>query len=168
MAHSLIVGMTESGKTTLAKQFCKSSQDDGIKTIVLDPMHDVWNADYQTDNTADFLDMFFSSRNCNVFIDEAGEMIGHYDELMKRVATKGRHWGHNVYFLTQRSPQLSPTVRGQCRHLFLFVSDFAACKIHAQELNCPELVQAVNFEVGEFFHKPRHGELARYHLFKES
>jgi hypothetical protein len=129
-------------------------------------MHDVWDASFQTADTDEFLRVFFASKNCDVFIDEAGDAIGRYDRIMERTATKGRHWGHNVYFLTQRGAQISRTIRDQCRHLFLFVSGYEDCKLLARERNCPRLVEASDFEVGQYFYKPLHGALEMKHLFR--
>lgn len=167
MGHTLIVGITESGKTTLAKLLCDNARKSGIGTLVLDPMHDTWNAEFQTDDEREFLEVFWQSRNCDVYIDEAGDMIGQYDKTMIQTATKGRHWGHNVHFLTQRGAMISPTVREMCRTLILFVSSRAACKVLAEEYNEPRILEASGFEVGEYFVKPRHGDLEHRHLFKE-
>ena len=58
MPHSLIIGMTESGKTTLATEICRDYRARGIKTIVLDPMYDQrWDADFLTTDKARFLEI---------------------------------------------------------------------------------------------------------------
>jgi len=166
MAHSLILGMTESGKTSLAKQLAAQYKARGIGVLVLDPMHDPgWNADFQTDNQSEFMEVFFNSRRCMVFIDEAGESVGQYDKLMTRTATKGRHWGHCVHYISQRGAMINKTVRDQCRHLFLFASSMDDCKIYAREFNKPELIEATTFGPGEFFQAGRFVETKRNRLF---
>jgi len=159
--------MTESGKTTLAKQLAKNLKASGHPIIVLDPMHDEWAADYQTDNPDEFLKTFWASTGCHVFIDESGDSVGRFNTLMNQTATKGRHWGHSVYFLTQRGAQLSPTVRDQCSNLFLFVSGLKDCKIHAEEWNRAELLNASNFAQGDYFHAQRHKPLTRGNIFAQ-
>ncbi len=166
MAHSLILGMTESGKTSLAKQLAASYKARGIGVIVLDPMHDPgWNADFQTDNQSEFMEVFFNSRRCMVFIDEAGESVGQYDKLMTKTATKGRHWGHCVHYISQRGAMINKTVRDQCRHLFLFASSLDDSKIYAREFNKPELTEATTFGPGEFFQAGRFVPTERHKLF---
>ena len=128
MPHSLIVGMSESGKTTLAKRMCQRTKASGRGTGVLDPLHDNWDADFQTDDPELFLQTFWQSRSCDFFIDEAGDSVGHYDKPMIQTATRGRHWGHNCYYITQRSQSLSPTVRAQCRYIFLFAMARQDCE----------------------------------------
>ena len=130
-------------------------------------MHDAWEADFQTDDQNEFLNVFWQAQKCHVFIDESGDAIGRYNTLMNKTATRGRHWGHSCYYMTQRGAQLSPTVRDQCSHLFLFVSGFKDCKIHAEEWNKPELVEAANFPQGEYFHTTRHGQLSRGNIFDQ-
>lgn len=166
MAHSLIFGMTESGKTSLAKKLAAHYQSKGIGVLVLDPMGDPeWPADYKTANADEFLDTFWNSRRCAVFIDEAGDSVGRFNTVMQRTATKGRHWGHACHYITQRGAQLATTVRDQCSHLFLFTSSLNDSKIHADEWNQQELKTANSLKQGHYFHATRFGTLERGKLF---
>lgn len=166
MAHSLLLGQTESGKTTLAKQFATLFKAQKKKVIVLDPMHDPeWSCDYQTHDGAQFLEVFFANQSCYAFIDESGQAVGKYDTEMEKLATIGRHWGHSCFFVSQRGAQLSTTVRAQCRHLFLFTSSLDDCKVLANEFNCPELKTACSLPAGSFFHKTRFSPLERGKVF---
>lgn len=166
MAHSLIIGMTESGKTTLAKRLAKRYGSHGQKVIVLDSLNDPeWAADFQTTDPDEFLSVFWASRRCAVFIDEAGDAVGKFNTVMQRTATRGRHWGHAVHFITQRSVQLSPTVRDQCGHIFLLTTSLKDSKVHADEWNQPQLATAHTLRKGEYFHCTRFGVLERGSLF---
>lgn len=160
MAHSLILGMTESGKTTLAKRLADMYKARGISVIVLDPLGDPgWNADYKTSDVDEFLQTFWASRGCAVFIDEAGEAVGQFDKVMHRTATKGRHWGHSCHYLSQRGTQIARTVRDQCSHLFLFTTALDDSKTHANEWNKQELRNANTLPQGHYFHATRFGQL---------
>lgn len=179
MAHSLIFGMTESGKTTLGKQMAHAYFREDFGVIVLDPMCDPgwkppqgneldieWKYQlkkryYQTDDPEEFLRVFWDSRQCMVFIDEAGDAVGKYDHAMQQTATKGRHWGHCVHFLSQRGAQLSPTVRHQCSHMFLFTTAKQDAELLAREWNQPELVNASQLPQFEFYHVQRYAPLKR-------
>ncbi len=166
MAHSLILGMTESGKTTLAKKLARDYKAKGIGVLVLDPMGDPeWCADFQTSDSEQFLEVLWSSRKCAVFIDEAGESVGQFDKVMQRTATKGRHWGHSCHYLSQRGAQIARTVRDQCSHLFLFTTALDDSKIHANEWNKPDLKSANVLPQGHFFHATRFGTLERGKLW---
>lgn len=166
MAHSLIVGMTESGKSTLGKKLSQLQRAAGFGIIVLDPMNDPgWDADYRSGDPGEFLARVWDSERCHVFVDEAGDAIGRYDATMQQLATKGRHWGHSCYFLTQRAAQLAFTVRAQCRHVFVFTSAKEDCKILAAEFNKPELLEANSLAQGEFIHAQRYGNIERGKLW---
>lgn len=174
MPHSLILGMTESGKTTLAKRLCLQYRAAGVKTIILDPLNDPdWRVGatdqmvFQTTDADAFLEVFWMSESCAAFIDEAGEAVGRYNTVMQETATKGRHWGHNLHYITQGGSQLAPIVRNQCSHLFLFATALSDCKKHADEWNRPELLEASRFKAGEYFHATRFGVLQRGNLFSE-
>jgi hypothetical protein len=165
MAHTLYLGMTESGKTTLAKIMAAEYKKQGVGILVLDPLKDPgWNADFITSDPNEFLRVFFESRSCMVFIDEAGENVGRYDTALVRTATKGRHWGHSVNYLTQRASLISLTVRDQCRDLYLFSSGFKDCKMLENEFNSEELLQAPGLGVGEFMQTSKHGPTTRYKI----
>jgi hypothetical protein len=166
MAHSLILGMTESGKTTLAKELANHYKSQGIGVIVLDPMNDPgWLCDYKTADPAEFLKVFWASKQCAAFIDESGDSVGRFDTAMIQTATKGRHWGHNCHYITQRGAQLAVTVRDQCSHLFLFTTSLNDSKVHANEWNKPELQTACSLDKGHYFHATRFGVLTREKLF---
>jgi len=166
MTHVLILGMTESGKTTLAKQLCKEYKQRGIKTIVLDPLHDPgWEADYQTHDPEEFLKVLWASKQCAVFIDESGSTVGRFDEAMIKTATMGRHWGHKMHYISQRGQQISCTVRGQCSKLFLFCSSLDDCKIHSNEWNKPELKNGYLLEQGHFYVCTRFKEFQKCKLW---
>lgn len=166
MAHSLILGQTESGKTTLAKQLASYFHAQGKSVIVLDPMNDpAWVCAFRTSDNMKFLEVFWANRSCYAFIDESGDAVGRYDDLMQQTATKGRHWGHSCFYLSQRGAQLNATVRAQCRHLFLFTSAVDDCKILAREFNSPELLTATALAQGHYMHKARFGQIERGKVF---
>lgn len=166
MPHSLILGMTESGKTTLAKKLAAKYKAAGIGVLVLDPICDPeWCADFQTADPDYFLETFWNSKNCAAFIDEAGESAGQYDKAMIKTATKGRHWGHNCHYLSQRGTMINTTIRGQCSQLFLFLSGKNDGKVHSEEWANDELKNCINLKRGEFFHISRGGKLTINRIF---
>lgn len=176
MAHVLLLGTTESGKTTCGKRLAKRWIDQGVNVLVLDPLNDPgWKDGYvetedgpqifQTSDADQFMEAFWASRSCAVFIDEAGDSVGKYDTVMQRTATKGRHWGHSVHFLTQRGTQIAVTVRDQCTRMFLFRTGPKDSKTHAEEWGQPELLNAVHLPKGCYYYVTRFGELSRGSLF---
>ena len=166
MSHQLIFGMTESGKTTLAKRLAAEYKSKGIGVLVLDPLHDPdWQADFKTDSPEVFLNVFWKSRRCAAFIDEAGDCVGQYDDLMIRTATRGRHWGHSCHYISQRGALLARTVRDQCGGLFLFCTALDDCKLYAKEWNSEELLEGSKLSKGEFYRVTRFGLAQRGKLF---
>ena len=156
--HVLIVGMTESGKTTLAKRLANRFRSKGVGVLVLDPMHDPeWSADFQTSDPGQFLDVCRRSTSCALFVDEAGAAIGRYDAQYDWLATRSRHFGHSCHFLTQRGAQLNPTVRGQCSGIALFAVNRADADLYAKEWNCDLLRSAPTLQRGEFIWATRFG-----------
>jgi len=162
MAHVLILGMTESGKTTLARKLSYQYKRAGVGVLVLDILMDPrWHCDFITADQEEFLDVFWRSRRCVAFIDEGGESVGRYNVAMSKTATRGRHWGHSVHYVAQRATQLAPLVRDQCAHVFLFCSSWRDGKILAEEFNKPELETCSQLTQGEYIHAVKFGRTTR-------
>lgn len=166
MAHGLILGMTESGKTTLSKKIARELKDQGRGVIVLDPLKDPeWIADIVIADFMEFLDIVKRSRSCFLFVDEAGMNCGQWDVESLWLATQSRHWGHSTFFISQRAQQISKTIREQCRFLYLFACSKSDSKILSDEWNRPELEEANTLNRGEYFYAPRFGNVKRMRVF---
>lgn len=166
MPHVLVIGMTESGKTTLGKRLAAKYRAAGRKILVLDPIKDPgWKADYITDDPLEYWEVFRRSQRCACFLDEAGETCGHWDKTMIRTATRGRHFGHNCHYLVQRGTMISPHIRGQCSNLALFASPGKDSQLWAAEWNKPQLANASELPKGHYYWCGRFGEVKRGRLF---
>jgi len=144
----------------------KFQRVNGFGTLGLDPMSDPkWSLDFKTKKVDEFLHVFWRSKRCHCFIDEAGKSVGQFDSVMQETATEGRHWGHSCYFISQRGVQIARTVRDQCSHLFLFNTSLEDSKTHANEWNQPELKTAYTLPQGTYFYATRFGKLQRNVLF---
>lgn len=143
-----------SGKTTLAKKKAESLQKvKGRHNIVLDPFLDPeWKADFITNKQDEFLKAVWGNRNCNIFIDESGSSVGKFNTLMDELATRGRHWGHKVYFICQRSKMISTTVRSQCSELAIFKNSRNDTQDLADEFVEPMILEADKLAKGEFIY----------------
>ncbi|AUR81555.1 putative packaging ATPase [Vibrio phage 1.069.O._10N.286.49.F11] len=173
MAHSAIVGMTESGKSSLARKMATAIQKAGIAVIVFDPLGDpAWsecldpNNSFITDNEKEFLNYYWSSKNCAVFFDEAGDYATNHNKEMIRTATKGRHWGHSNYYIAQRGNLLARTIRDQCSKLYMFTSSKDDAKIYSLEFNDNELLNVPDLSQGEYYSCGRFNKAVKHILFK--
>lgn len=140
--HSLIIGMTESGKTTLAKIIANQLSSQGKSVAVLDPVYDsAWpEKAFKADNPADFSQYLREHRSVYAFVDESGSVFNEgNDNSYQWFATTSRHYGHSAVFIAQRAIQVPKTMRDQCSRLFLFTSSRSDGKIHADEWNKPSL-----------------------------
>ena len=153
MAHVLIVGLTGSGKTTLALALSSRISRAGFQVLVLDPIGDrrwLQHTPHVFRDPRVFLAVAEDSRRCLLVVDESGEMIGHYDEEMKRCATRYRHLGHRSVFICPRAAEVSPSVRAQCTSLFAFRGSTDDARVLARQFGAPELEQMQTLERGEF------------------
>lgn len=160
--HTLIIGMTESGKTTLAKILCRELKHWGKKTAVLDPLKDPeWEADFQTQNSDEFLKWAKENRSAYLFVDEGSISVGRYNVPMQWLATMSRHWGHSAFFVSQGLTQLPPAVRDNCGKLFLFCCSNSITKTASEEFNKKDLRNAEELDKGHFYVIKRFGKLSK-------
>lgn len=165
MSHSLIIGMTESGKTTLAKLIVKNAKKKKIKTAVLDPLKDPhFGADFNTANQEEFLAWIKKNKSAVLVIDEAGTSVGRYNTAMEWVVTTSRHLGHSSILICQGAAQLSPLVRGQCTVCYLFSSTLATLKTISEDFNAPELLKIGRLTRGEFYLVSRYESVRKMRL----
>jgi hypothetical protein len=166
MAHVLILGTSESGKTTLAKMLARRYKAQGMGVLVLDPLMDPqWHADFMTADETLFLERFWASRNCFAFMDEGGDSVGRFNTAMAKTATRGRHWGHSCHYITQRATQLAPIVRDQCRHLFAFALSRKDGETLAADFLCDDLLNVHALGQGDYIHVERFGGVKRGNVF---
>jgi hypothetical protein len=133
---------------------------------VLTPLPDPnWNTPHLYNDSNQFLQVVFASRNCEVFIDESGEMIGRYADVMGKLATRSRHYGHNVHFIAQRASQLDKTIRDQCTNLNLFCVSMDDAKTLANEYAKEELKGANLLGKGVFFKTGRFQSVEKMRVF---
>jgi len=137
MAHVLITGTTESGKSALARELCRNYT---AGRIVLDPLrHPGWQADRVFSSGPEYLACARQATGCALFVDESPSVVGRYDDEMHWLATQARHRGHWSHFVSQRPTQLPPVVRDQCSIAFIFRVSPDAAKILAREFTQPEI-----------------------------
>lgn len=121
--HTLIIGQTESGKTTLAILIAKGLIERKKNVVVLDPMKNGnWpEGVIHIDEIGQLMTYLKSHQSCYVFIDESGMVVDRYEVEHQWLATTSRHYGHSVYFIAQRAQMLHPTVRDQCQCVYAFL-----------------------------------------------
>jgi energy-coupling factor transporter ATP-binding protein EcfA2 len=152
--HSLIVGMTESGKSTLAKLLASELTKKKQKVVVLDPLLDSWDAQYVTDNVDELIEYLkkADNRECHVFVDESGEVFNEgRDRTYAFLTTRSRHYGHSVTLIGQRYIQLPKTMRDQCGRAYVFTQSLSDGQELSAEWNKPELLGVSQLPQLHFF-----------------
>lgn len=152
--HAIILGITETGKTTLAFSLAAKYKARGIRVLVLDPdKRKNWNADFITDDPDLFVETCKLNQGCALFIDEGSVTIGRYAGSSQWLATNARKWGHKAHFITQRAQQIDPNVRNQCTTIFLFKQSVDDAKILSKDFVAPSLLDACSLKKGEYLGK---------------
>lgn len=159
MSHSLVVGMTQSGKSTLARILAKGVRASGRKVAVLDALKDPkWNVDFLTDDSGEFLEYAKANRGHLLIVDESATSMNKNDKENAWLATTARHYGHRSLFITHRVTQIDPTIRGNCDKLYVFATGPKDAEIAAEEFNEPILRKLPNIPKGSFVVVSRFGK----------
>lgn len=157
--HSLALGMTESGKTTLLKKLAKLHIDQGYSILVLTPIFEEWpEGTLLFTDQDEFLEVFWASKSCVVIIDEGKRTAARFNTAVEETATTGRHWGHSCYYAAQGASMISPDIRKNCTQLFAFIQGQKDSDTLAEDWAQPELKKIPELMQGEFYLVRRFGK----------
>jgi DNA helicase HerA-like ATPase len=158
MPHTLIIGKTGSGKTTLAKKIVEKAHKRGVNKLILDPTparhewpHD--DKDFITNDPDEFLQVVFANTRCLGIVDEAGSMIGRFGKEKNNLATMSRHYGHSMIFITQDVKSIDNIVREQMQDIIVFRVGKKRADELAEDFADDDLKQASTLQKGEFLIK---------------
>jgi len=126
--HTLICGVTESGKTTLAHSLAHRLAAEGQNVIVYDPVGTRTGAGTWPrtaivfDHETEFFDYLAKPDvyNAHVFIDESADLFNASKRENLWLLTRGRHFGFSVVLIAQRPKMLLPAARTQCSVAYVF------------------------------------------------
>tara|TARA_R110000803_G_scaffold188111_1_gene250512 strand:+ start:3766 stop:4386 length:621 start_codon:yes stop_codon:yes gene_type:complete len=138
--HLAIIGMTESGKSTLAHSIALNYMKAGIPVIVLEPRKSIqWPCTFQTDSLEEFLSVAKRSRKCAIFCEESGR-FGR-DPDFAWLFTESRQEGHVFHYLSQYHAQVPPIARTNCLRLALFLVGKKSAIQWADDFGQPEIAE---------------------------
>lgn len=159
--HVLILGMTRSGKTTLAVQLAQQYRAARKPVAVLTPAglggqtDPRWNpvSNLVTSDRGKFLAVLTSPKTWGAMamVDEANQTIGWHDVDMERLFTAGSMHGLTMHAIAQRAASFNKTIREQCSRLYLFRQGPDDAMEMARQFGHPELKQAPKLGKGQYF-----------------
>lgn len=151
MAHTLVLGVTQSGKSTYSKWVCERLTKKGIETAVLNPYRDPgWICSSQHMDPSKLLDLCLTPGRRCVFLEEAGDTLDR-DPRYNWFTTVGRHAGNQVWVISQRMESLNPTLRNNCVDAVVFASEIGDTKLIANRYREPRLLRVEKFRPGQFY-----------------
>lgn len=126
--HSMYVGATMTGKTTLARYRARLLASQGRAVVIYDPVGTAtagggWPEGSNVlmfDSFEEFMAWVRRNGDADLFIDEAGDHFGVAQSEDHWLLRRGRHYGYSCHLISQRPKMLAPNVRTQCSQLFAF------------------------------------------------
>lgn len=132
IVHILIVGVTQSGKTTLAHEIANeesAKKKDKREIIVYDPVGTptaagTWpNGTIYFEDDVEFLEHLEKREGVRptiLFIDEADDIMAQRYPWNTSIIRRARHSGMQVVLISQRPHLIAPSARTQCGMCFMF------------------------------------------------
>jgi hypothetical protein len=169
--HTLICGMTESGKSTLAKELGSELRLARHEVLALNPTGeagyarmDRWGrcaAEWESESPTAFAREVHRRLSKNrraplyLIVDEGHEFFTRAESEHNWIGTRGRHLGLNIICITQGPSQMNPTVRGQCGRLYLFACSLTEGSFLADNYGDRDLEAASKLPAGAYYRKIR-------------
>jgi hypothetical protein len=150
--HAYIVGITDSGKTLLAKRFAKDYALQGHNVIIFDPLKSAdWpSSSIKYASCEKFLNDVPAFRNAYLFIDE-GKTLWEFDHLKaSKILYQKRHDGIYVFLISQRYNMIPPNARNMSSLIYVFRQQPEDSKILKSERH-PTLINSQYLEPTEFY-----------------
>ncbi len=178
--HWLVIGMTESGKSSLLKELGSSLREAGQEVIACNPTGEAGytrrdkygraGAEWETRDPAELVreahKRFYADRKKRRFLitDEAYEIFPRGGSENLWLVTSGRHVGFTVIAGTQASQQIEPRARTQFGGLYCFRCALTDAKFAADQWGKRELLGAPDLPTGHYF-RVAEGQLTRGRAF---
>ena len=148
--HNLIVGISGTGKSNLAKRIAQDFAARG-NVVVYDPLESVgWpESALRFSSPQKFLDHVAHAEKAAVFVDEAKTLWDYDERAADLLLYRRRHQGLLVFLIAQRANMVRPNARNQCSRLYAFRQSAKDAELLANDFNDDVRVIA-SFERGEF------------------
>lgn len=155
MAHKLIVGGTETGKSTLARAMEADAVKRGIVPVIYDPtLNPAWISELVTCDEFDFFDMLREQhekkKSILAIVDEADTIMSMSHRHNWWLFMRGRHFGIEAIAITQRPTNIAPSVRGNTSELFAFRIPKSDAQELANDFAAEGIAKAAELVQGEF------------------
>lgn len=151
----IIVGVSESGKTSLANKLIQETQ---IPVFIRDPVGAAWARCTARFETSDELRQLLADNKkqpCVCVVDEGADYFTVGQKQNHWIFTRGRHEAMLPIVICHYVKAMAPIVRDQATDLFVFESSIQTSQILADSYNVPDLESAHELRQGEYFHVRR-------------
>lgn len=161
--HTLTVGGTGSGKTTLWKHKARALIKANCPVLVVDPLGNDYPCHREATEAGDIVQYSRTINHAHIIVDESGSTIGRQPSTdLQWLTTQARNYGHSTHLICQRPQQVDRTMRLQCERLFVFRVGVADSKALAEEFTNEKAMLAATLDRFEFMEVDKYGSVRFY------
>lgn len=163
--HTLVLGISEGGKTTVCERIAKQFRAKGFQVLFLATMVKDFPADFFYTNATEFVNAAKKMKRCLLVVDDAADNLEKYDSELQWLGSQSRHWGHAFLINSQRYFDLSPRIRNNAKYAIVFRMSKSDSKMIAEDFVDEKLLKAhslkrFHFLIGGKYEEFRETKLA--------
>jgi energy-coupling factor transporter ATP-binding protein EcfA2 len=162
--HTLTIGPTGSGKTTLWKLKAQALMDRGVPVLLHDPLNNDYPCHYKAKTPQALMERAKTLNHAHIIIDESGAAIGRNAEELQWFTTMARNYGHSTHLICQRAQQIDKTMRLQTERAFVFRVHSTDAKTVAEEFTRDEALAASTLDRYYFLQVDKFGGVKRFYV----
>lgn len=158
--HVLYCGVTQSGKTTLARHHARLLVRAGYDVVIYDPVGtSTFGGDWPEVKVFTDSNKFYEwliraqgepIRPIFVFVDESADIFGHDNRDANWIPRRVRHQNVYLRLISQRPKMLPPNVRTQCAHCYLFRLASDDMKMICADFGHGSEISQISLDSGDF------------------
>jgi energy-coupling factor transporter ATP-binding protein EcfA2 len=164
--HTLTIGRTGSGKTTLWKILARQLMR-GTPVLVYDPIGNGYPSHFTSEDPKALMAEAKAHNHAHLIIDESGLGVGKYAGEVQWLTTQARNWGHSTHLICQRAEQLDKTVRLQCEAVYLFKASEDDAVNVSKAFTQPKLTTAEHLQQFEYLYARTFGKVQRWKVYPD-
>jgi hypothetical protein len=161
--HTLITGLSRSGKTTLTEKIASNILSKR-PVFFLDSFGANFPCTWQTQNQSEFIEIARTNKSALLVVDDAADNLNKFDNALSWIGTQSRHWGHCFLINSQRYINVHPNIRNNAIVCFAFKQSKKDARDLCEDFVDENLLDVPSLNQFEFYGGGKYVPFKKYRL----